>query len=95
MAYGLIVQASLVSDTLKAELGAMSRNYKNETDWLRGIQEYCREILADPDAYVAFWNLEEEEALTAARIGELADALCCQVDIVLSTPQVNRGAIKT
>lgn len=91
MAYGLIVQSALVSDTLKAELGALSRNYKNENDWLRGVQEHCREILTNPDEYVDFWSLEEEEGLTTARISELADALCTQADVVLSTPLMNRG----
>lgn len=92
MAYEIIVQASLVSDTLKAELGAMCQNYKNENDWLRGVQEHCREILADPAEYVDFWNLEEEEKLTTIRISELADVLYDQMDVVLSTPLMNRSA---
>ena len=37
MAYGIIVQAARISDTLKAELGALSGNYDKEDDWLRGV----------------------------------------------------------
>jgi hypothetical protein len=55
----------------------MSRNYKNENDWLCGVQEHCREILASPDEYMDFWGLEEE-GLTTARISELAAALCAK-----------------
>ena len=91
MAYDLIVQASLVSDTLKVELGAMSRNYNNENDWLAGVQELCREILADPEGYVDFWNLAEEEGVTAKMISELAEYLREKVDDILSAPVIKRG----
>jgi len=91
MAYNIIVQAARLSDTLETELGALSRNHKNENDWLRAVQELCREIIADPDAYVDFWNLVEEERITAQRISEIAGLLSAQVDIVLAVPLINRG----
>jgi hypothetical protein len=91
LAYDIIVQAARFSDTLKTELGALSRNYKNENDWLRAVQEHCREIIADPDAYVDFWDLAEEEGITASRISEIAGLLSAQVDIVLAVPLINRG----
>lgn len=65
MAYGIIVQAARVSDTLKAELGALSRDYNIEDDWLQGVQKHFQAILTDPKSYVEFWNLEEEEGVTA------------------------------
>ncbi len=92
MAYDLIVRASMFSDTLKAELGAMSRNYNNENDWLAGVQKHCREILADPEAYVDFWDLEEVEELTAVKLSEFVDKLLQQLDRVRSTPLMERGA---
>ncbi len=91
MAYNIIVQAARRSDTLKTELGALNRNYNNENDWLRAVQEHCREIIADPDAYVDFWNLEEEERVTAPRISEIAGLLSAQVDIVLAVSLTDRG----
>jgi hypothetical protein len=91
MAYSIIVQAARDSDTLKAELGALSRNYKNEDDWLHGVQKHFQAILSDPNAYVDFWNLEEEEGVTATRIMDLASQLNDQVDIVLGTSLKNRG----
>ena len=91
MAYNIIVQVARLSDTLKTELGALSRNYNNENDWLRAVQAHCREIIADPDAYVDFWNLEEEEKITAPRISEIAGLLSAQVDIVLAVPLIKRG----
>jgi len=35
MAYGIIVQAALVSDTLRADLGSRAARYETEDDWLR------------------------------------------------------------
>lgn len=91
MAYNIIVLAARFSDTLKTELGALSRNQKNENDWLRAVQEHCWEIIADPDAYVDFWDLVEEKRITAPRISEIAGLLSAQVDIVLAVPLINRG----
>ena len=91
MAYDIIIRAARVSDTLKAELGALSSDYKNENGWLRGVQEHLKEILEDPEDYVDSWNLEEEEGVTAARIRELADQLYQQAGVVLSTPLKDRG----
>ena len=36
MAYDIIVQAAQISDTLKAELGALSGHYDKEDNWLQG-----------------------------------------------------------
>ena len=91
MANNIIVQAARLSGTLKTELGALSRNHKNENDWLRAVQEHCREIITDPDAYVDFWNLVEDERITAPMISEMAGLLSAQVDIVLAIPLINRG----
>ena len=91
MAYNIIVQAARLSDTLKTELGALSLNHNNENDWLVGVQEHCREIIADPDGYVDFWNLVEEERITARRISKIAGLLSAKVDIVLAVPLINRG----
>lgn len=64
----------------------MSRNCENENDWLCSVKKYLQRILADPDAYVEFWSLEEEEGITATKIMELAVALCGKVDFVMATP---------
>lgn len=90
MAWDIIAQAERVSDTLKVELGSLSRNYNNEGDWLRGIRERLQEIVADPDDYVEFWSLEEFEGVTAATIKKMVAKLCRQVDEVLATPLSER-----
>jgi hypothetical protein len=59
LAYSLISRASQVSDTLKMEIGIMSREYTNEDDWLRGVQTYCRKIIATADDFVDSWDLEQ------------------------------------
>jgi hypothetical protein len=44
-----------------------------------------------PDAYVGFWDLEEEEGVTVVRIKELALELCEKADDVLLVPPSKRG----
>ncbi|WP_158513970.1 hypothetical protein [Syntrophotalea acetylenica] len=48
IAYAILRQAAQVSDTLKAELGAMSRDHRHEDDWLCGVQKHLRGIQAHP-----------------------------------------------
>lgn len=92
MARGIIVQAAQVSDTLKAELGAMSMEYATEDDWLRWAWEYLQEIAEAPEEFVEFWNLEEEEGVTVTMISALAVDLASQVEKVLATPMAERGS---
>ncbi|MBN2466689.1 MAG: hypothetical protein JXD19_00945 [Deltaproteobacteria bacterium] len=92
MAWGIIVSASQVSDTLKAELGAMASRFKTEDEWLRGVRAHLVEILEDPAEYVDSWDLENTEAVTATMIGSTAAELRDRVDSVLSTPMNQRGS---
>jgi sirohydrochlorin ferrochelatase len=92
MAWGIIVSASHVSDTLKAELGAMASRFKTEDEWLRGVRAHLVEILADPAEYVDSWDLENEEVVTATMIGSFAAKIHDRVDTVLSTLMNKRGS---
>ena len=91
MAYAVIRQAPRISDTLKAELGAMSRDYCHEDDWLDGVQKHLRGIQAHPRDYVDFWSLEEFEGVTPAKIQGLAAHLLNQIPEILGTPFEQRG----
>ncbi len=84
MAWGVVVRASQVSDTLKAELGAMTSRFKTEDEWLRGVRAHLVEIFEDPAEYVDSWDLENTEAVTATMIGSIAAELRDRVDSVLS-----------
>jgi len=90
-AYAIIVQAARISDTLKAELGAMSSRYSNEEDWLRGAEKQLRGIQAHPQAYVDLWSLDEFEGVTPAQIRELATRLLDQIPEILAMPLEQRG----
>lgn len=79
-AYGIIVLAARVSDTLKAELGALSYECENEDAWLRSVQNLLTAVVEDPDEYVEYWNLEEVEGTDAFQIKKLALDLSRQVD---------------
>jgi hypothetical protein len=90
-AYAIIVQAARVSDTLKADLGAMSSRYSNEEGWLRGAEKHLRGIQAHPQDYVDLWSLDEFEGVTLAQIRELAAHLLNQIPEILATPLEQRG----
>ncbi len=90
-AYAIIVQAARVSDTLKAELGAMSSRYSNEDDWLRGAERHLRSIKAHPQDYVDLWSLDEFAGVTPAQIRELSIHLPDQIPEILATPLEKRG----
>ena len=91
-AWGLIVSASKVSDTLKAELGSMASRFRTEDEWLRGVRAHLVDIFEDPAEYVDFWDLENAEAVTATMIGSFAAELRDRVDSILSTPKDKRGS---
>lgn len=92
MAWGIIVSASQVSDTLKAELGAMASRFKTEDEWLRAVRAHLAEIFEDPAGYVDSWDLENTEAVTATMIGSIAAELRDRVDSILSMPMNKRGS---
>jgi len=92
MAWGAIVSASQVSDTLKAELGAMASRFKTEDEWLRGVRAHLLEICEDPDEYADSWDLENEEAVTATMIGSIAAELRDRVDSILPMPMEKRDS---
>lgn len=86
MAWRIIARAAQVSDTLKADLGARSGRYENEDDWLRGVLKFLQRIVEDPGEYVDYWNLEEEEGVTAAMIGKIAIELSRRAKETLANP---------
>ena len=44
MAWGVIVSASRVSDTLKADLGSMASRFRTEDEWLGGVRAHLVDI---------------------------------------------------
>lgn len=92
MAWDVIVRAAHVSDTLKAELGAMASLFNTEDEWLRGVRAHLVDIFEDPAEYVDSWDLENAEAVTATMIDSIAAELRDRVDSVLSTPMNKRGS---
>ena len=96
MAGDVIVRAVRVSDTLKAELDAMARQFKFDNEWLQGVQGvrvYLEEIADDPAEYVDSWDLENEEGATATMIGSCATEICCRVKEILAVPLIKRGVM--
>jgi len=91
MSYDIIIQAARISDTLKAELGALSSRYKIENEWLWGVKEHLQDIMDDPEGYVDYWNLEEEEGIESNKIKRASEDLLQRIDHVLMTPLSERG----
>ena len=91
MTYDIIVRAARTSDTLKAELGALSGRYKSENEWLRGVSRHLKMIIIDPQEYVDYWNLEEEEGIMSDKIKKASEDLLQRIDKVLMTPLAERN----
>jgi hypothetical protein len=91
MAWDIIVRASRVSDTLKAELGMMSNKYNSEDEWLQRVRNHLKGIIHAPEKYVDYWNLKEEEGITPEEMKNLAESLLRQSEILLITPSNERG----
>lgn len=91
MTYDIIVRAARTSDTLKAELGALSGRYKSENEWLRGVSKYLKKIINDPQEYVDYWNLDEEEGIISDKIKKASEDLLQRIYKVLMTPLAERG----
>ncbi len=91
MAREIIARASQVSDTVKADLGARSSRYGNEDDWLRGMLKFLQKIVEGPGDYVDYWNLEEEEGVTAVMMREITADLSPRAQETLAKIPTQRG----
>lgn len=52
LAWGVIVSASQVSDTLKAGLGSMASHFRTEDEWLRVVRAHLVDIFDTPSVPV-------------------------------------------
>lgn len=91
MAYGIIVQAAQVSDTLKADLGSRAAKYKTEDDWLMGVRKFLDEIDRQPDEYLDDWNLEHEEGVPSTVLRNTAIELSRRAEKTLTIPLSRRS----
>ena len=94
MAWDVIVRAAHFSNTLKVELGAMSRQFQNENEWLLGVREHLGKFTEAPDEYVDFLSLEEEENISQNMLQEFVVVLSSRVGEVLAVPLDKRGRIE-
>ena len=92
MAYGIIIQAAQVSDTLKADLGFRAARYKTEDDWLRGVRNFLDAIARKPEEYVDDWDLEHEEGVTSSVLKNTAMELSRRAEETLAIPLPQRTA---
>jgi hypothetical protein len=53
---------------------------KDEGEWLEGVLNRLLKIAEDPDGYVEYWNLEEEEGIGASQMKKIALNLSRYVD---------------
>ena len=85
-AWEIIARAARVSDSLKVDLGARCSGYGDEDDWLQGVLKFLQRIIEDPEGYVDYWNLEEEEGVNAVMIRETALDLSRRTKEMLDMP---------
>jgi hypothetical protein len=55
------------------------------------VLKFLQRIAEDPGDYVEYWNLEEEEKVTAAMIGKIALELSRRAKETLAIPPTQRG----
>jgi hypothetical protein len=91
MAYGIIVGAAQVSDTLKADLGSRAARYKTEDDWLRGVRKFLNAIARKPEEYVDDWDLEQAEGVTSTVLRNIAIQLSSRAEETLAIPLSRRS----
>lgn len=89
--WALVVLAACVSDTLKSELGAMASRFRSEDEWLRGVRAHMERIAENPEGYVDYWDLENEEGVPPDLMARCAADLCRRVDEILVLPMNRRG----
>ncbi len=59
-AYEILLRAHQLNDFLWAELGASSRNYQNEEDYLNGMLKFIKNIKEKPEWYQDMWLMDEK-----------------------------------
>ena len=89
MAYEMISIAGKISEYLVCDIGVRSKDYKNEDDYLTGIQRFLRGLIRRPRSYLESWNLEDEVDPKAFK-KEVA-SLVEHISTILATPISERG----
>lgn len=92
MAYENIRIAACFNDYLKAELGAMSRKFKEEEEYLKGMLAHVVEIRKHPCAYLESWNIEHETNIKTFRHNIIQ--LENHIDKTIQTALAQRNGIK-
>ena len=90
MAWGIIVSASEVSDTLKAEPGQWPAGSKPKMKGCEGLVIIWWKSSNTLPSTSGYWDFENAEAVTATMICSFAAELCVRMESVLSTPMKNR-----
>ena len=57
-----------------------------------GVRAHLEKIAEDPAAYMDYWDLENEESVTAAMMRNCATYLCSRVDKIMAMPMNKRSA---
>ncbi len=89
MAYETITHAYDVLDVLRSEIGASSRHFVAEDDFLNGTKEFLKKIIEAPKEYLDYWHYLDEMDIHefALRVRSVLD----HVETTLATPYEERG----
>lgn len=88
MAYESIVIAARFNDYLKAELGAMSYQCKEEDEYLKAMLNHVVKIRNNPTEYLQFWNIEDETDIASFKHN--IDILEKYIERTIQTPIIQR-----
>lgn len=88
----LIGRSGEISDILRTEIGAMARHFQGEDNYLKGVHQEIFEIIADPEDWLDFWNLLDDNDPDAFRTA--LTAFADEIQQVLQKPIDQRGPIE-
>ena len=87
----LIGRSGVISEYLRAEIGAAAGKYPDEDSYLGAIHRFVFEISKNPHEYLDRWNLLDE--VDAVEFGTLLAELAREIMGVIETPLDRRGPV--
>ena len=89
MAYESIIITNEITEFLKCDIGVLSKDYKNEDAYLKGMLRFVLKIKDDPTGYLDSWNLLEELDMVVFKKG--IEGLEKHIKKTIETPLEQRG----
>jgi hypothetical protein len=88
-AWEILTIAEEINHIITIHIGAMCSDYQTEDKFLKGVINFIRKILDDPEEFMDYWNLYDEIDVPEMVSG--LSRLKNYANEVIKTPMQNRG----